>query len=507
MLRSASGSGPIVLAQEPPFRLGGLWVEPGFRQVSGPDFSQTLEPRVMQGLVALAQADGGIVGRDLLIERCWSGRIVGENAINRVISLLRHLASDSKAFEIETITKVGYRLKVLDVIDAAPTATAPAAMPEARIVGRRAALATLGVVSLGGITYLAATERLSPRRWRAERFYRSGIDSERRGDAGIRQAIADYQRAVDADPNFAPAWGALARALVSLAGDSYGDALEPVSLRALAAADRALRLDPRNADALVAQILVPPLYRNWQALDSRARTMLAVRPELATVRARLARCLSDTGRNREALALMRQVIAQEPLIPAHQVRLAWLRWQTGDVTGARQTLERAQKAWPIGYAVWTPLVLLLILSGAGEDALRVIRSDSRTTLSGPLPPTLAETCALALTPGADDAARAKAVLAIAEGRRSGDLASFVSIQLLPAFGALDLAYAHAWSYYFGKHDSVTGERRPLGRFEERVTDILFSSAAAPMRADPRFPRLTAAIGLDDYWRITRSRAD
>ena len=43
----------------------------------------------MQVLVALAAADGAIVGRDDLTRRCWEGRVVGEDAINRVISRLR----------------------------------------------------------------------------------------------------------------------------------------------------------------------------------------------------------------------------------------------------------------------------------------------------------------------------------------------------------------------------------------------------------------------------------
>ena len=105
------GADRIVLANEPPFRLGALDVTPAWRQVRFAGENRTLEPRVMQVLVALAGAHGGIVGRDALVARCWDGRIVGENAINRVISILRALAAETQAFGIETITKVGYRLR------------------------------------------------------------------------------------------------------------------------------------------------------------------------------------------------------------------------------------------------------------------------------------------------------------------------------------------------------------------------------------------------------------
>jgi TolB-like protein len=48
--------------------------------------------------------------RDDLLARCWADVIVGEDAINRVIGRLRRLGEDSRAFTIETLPRVGYRL-------------------------------------------------------------------------------------------------------------------------------------------------------------------------------------------------------------------------------------------------------------------------------------------------------------------------------------------------------------------------------------------------------------
>jgi len=78
----------------------------------GPHARETIEPRVMQVLVALARASGETVSRDELIDSCWEGRAVSEDAIHRVISQLRKLGGGPAggAFEIETVTKVGYRL-------------------------------------------------------------------------------------------------------------------------------------------------------------------------------------------------------------------------------------------------------------------------------------------------------------------------------------------------------------------------------------------------------------
>ena len=104
---------PVVLAHEAPFALPPLHVEPALRRVVRDDGADTIvEPLVMQVLVALARAHGDILTRDELVDRCWGGRIVGDDSIARVIALLRKLGAEfgQGAFTIETITKVGYRL-------------------------------------------------------------------------------------------------------------------------------------------------------------------------------------------------------------------------------------------------------------------------------------------------------------------------------------------------------------------------------------------------------------
>ena len=113
-------AGVIVLAHALPRRLGPLSIEPAMRRVAHDSGAEEfLEPRVMQALVALVRADGRILSRDDLLAQCWSGVVVGEDAINRVIGRLRRLSegAGAGAFRVETITKVGYRL-----IAAAPAA-------------------------------------------------------------------------------------------------------------------------------------------------------------------------------------------------------------------------------------------------------------------------------------------------------------------------------------------------------------------------------------------------
>ncbi len=103
----------VDLAHEPDFVLGAFQVRPALREIADQSWRETLEPRVMRVLVALARTRGAILSRDDLIESCWDGVIVGDDAINRCIGRLRKVAEASgDAFSIETVPRVGYRLRM-----------------------------------------------------------------------------------------------------------------------------------------------------------------------------------------------------------------------------------------------------------------------------------------------------------------------------------------------------------------------------------------------------------
>lgn len=105
-----------VLAHHDVFHLGSVEVRPSTKTIARDGQETVVEPRVMQVLVALADAKGAVVSRDDLVEHCWDGRIVGDDAVNRIMSRLRQLANGvgQDSFVIETVTKVGYRLRLLD---------------------------------------------------------------------------------------------------------------------------------------------------------------------------------------------------------------------------------------------------------------------------------------------------------------------------------------------------------------------------------------------------------
>lgn len=147
--QAATLPGEVDLARASDFDLGPLHVQPSILQVQLGGECRTIEPRVMQVMVLLANERGSVVSRDRLIECCWGGRIVSEDAINRSIAKVRRLGEDSGAFEIETIPRVGYRLLPLAGEDSTTAAPRLWRFQPAMVV---AAILMLAIM-LGGIWY------------------------------------------------------------------------------------------------------------------------------------------------------------------------------------------------------------------------------------------------------------------------------------------------------------------------------------------------------------------
>ena len=102
---------------------------------------------------------------------CWQGLAVSDDAIHYAVTRLRRLAENGVSFEIETIPKVGYRLKAL-ATEASPPTLADGAdqaedapRPRWRPTGRWALIAgALAVLAAGA----AGAWWLLPTEWRVE---------------------------------------------------------------------------------------------------------------------------------------------------------------------------------------------------------------------------------------------------------------------------------------------------------------------------------------------------
>lgn len=100
----------IDLGTETPFKIGRAEVDPISREARFDGQTERLQPQNLKVLIALVRRTGEVVTRGELVDVCWGGRFIGDDVINRSISVLRQFSERVGGFAIETVPKAGYRL-------------------------------------------------------------------------------------------------------------------------------------------------------------------------------------------------------------------------------------------------------------------------------------------------------------------------------------------------------------------------------------------------------------
>jgi len=145
--------------------------------------------------------------------------------------------------------------------------------------------------------------------------YLQGKHIVRTGDGDGRDALELFREATEIDPGLAAAWAARAQAVVDLRETAFwGDIpAEEAHLLARNNIDRALALDPRQAEAYVAQgMLFADEYRYEEALDSLEKA-IAINPSLAEAWTWRGRLLYRFGRIRESKGSLLRALEIDPL--------------------------------------------------------------------------------------------------------------------------------------------------------------------------------------------------
>jgi DNA-binding winged helix-turn-helix (wHTH) protein/TolB-like protein len=209
----------IDLAQETDFDLGSLRVRPARCEVEGDGGPQTLQRRVMQVLVALAQARGSVVSQNDLVARCWRGLAVSDDAIVRCIGILRKLAAGypDAPFAIETTPGVGYRLTSPSLTEGVAATSDRRLSIRAPGVAAAIALALL-VVGMAWIGYNRSISPHGPARVAVQLFEALGSSGDAKalaksipnaivdalGDSQVEAALADGGTDKNAGKSAAP---------------------------------------------------------------------------------------------------------------------------------------------------------------------------------------------------------------------------------------------------------------------------------------------------------------
>ena len=514
--RGAEDPAASPLARRPDFRLGTGVVRPSVRTVEGPGGSVAAEPRVMQVLLAFADAGGAVLTRDDLLRICWKGMVVGDDSINRAIAEVRRIARETGAgFGIETIPRIGYRLTGGFPVGAGPV-SAPESVPapigatpapvdvipgkatRRRILGW--VLAASGAAAVG--IWAAFRPRPDPRVLELLDRGRQVLRMDLPGSK--EQGVEYFSEAVKIEPGNAAAWGLLALAQCNAVEASPPQAADIAVRESEQAAQRALALDRREPNALTALVLLQRKLDDWLTTEKKLRRVLAIAPDNIAALDNLVALLQAAGYYQESWDLNERAIASDPLRPTVQYRKALKYWIMGKPQEADQVIARARELWPLHPMVWNARLIISAFTGQIQAARILVKDQAITSLM--ITPTGAAMWDVAITAletrDPVDIAKARAASLSAAPQSPG--LGVHAIMIMAALQEVDAAYSIINGLLLRRGGLVTQVRSEQGPSPAsdplwRQTQWLFTPATRSLRADPRFPSLCSDIGLSEFW--------
>jgi serine/threonine protein kinase len=285
-----------------------------------------------------------------------------------------------------------------------------------------------------------------------EAFSRAGIISARFSPAGFSNAITYYERALELDPKFTLAWGNLAMATCLSVEKGYIPASEGLP-RSLAAAEKALSLDPNNSRALhwKAYCILSMDYdfARAQPLFEKA---IEAEPSNWVWRHNYGAILWDYGRFEEAEKRLREALHLSPQQAHPHLVLGYIRASRGKLSEALVEIDDAILLNPTYPMSFLERATLLWTLGRRDEAPR----DWRKFLElGGFPMLTSDEPALLAASKASPEDFLRTLLGELEKRRAQG--SFVSSFDLACFHALLGAKSRALDYL----EAAVDEHRPF----------------------------------------------
>jgi len=307
-------------------------------------------------------------------------------------------------------------------------------------------------------------------------FLQAKVAARPRGAGPLAAAAAFLERAINRDPDFAPAAALLAYdyALTplfapSLRGgmpDEERKIVERTIPRSDALARRATALDPKSAEGFVALGYANLVQKRMLAAEDAFKQALALNPNQADGLHGYSQLLAALGRIKESLAMREHLQEGEPFITNYTADTAEIYWLDGATEKAIAMLQ------PFRPGRTLELALVQASAGRYREAAAAIREMPATNYS----------------PGMTEAA-AK-ILESAPAKSAAPNA-------LPRIGNLSFAYMH-----------VGAPERVLEFYEDEIRAGYFQPISATwfwhptyaaVRKTERFKDVVRGLGLVEYW--------
>ena len=361
------------------------------RQLLRAGSAVTLAPKAFDVLLLLVRHNGQVLEKSTLMKELWPDTFVEEANLNVHVSAIRKAIGESaqRPRYIATIPGRGYRFTA-DLQSEVPR------VPRSSSVKRRAprfaiAFATAAVVLSGLLPLLYSrcaphdrkeAVRSVPRSTEAQRYYVMGRHHwNKRSTEGLRKAIALFQKAIDEDPQYAPAFVGLADAY-SMLGDHTGPSSGEYGQQAHAAAMQALRIDDRLAEAHATLGYLRMRNWEWSGVEHELRRAIEIDPDYATAHQWYSIFLELQGRSDEAIAEALRAQELDPLSPIINESFGSRLYFARRYDRARRQLRRTIETQPSFQAARETLAMVDLQTGRIGDALAASPSGYAFARSG-----------------------------------------------------------------------------------------------------------------------------
>jgi len=292
----------------------------------------------------------------------------------------------------------------------------------------------------------------------------------------VAKAAAAFQRAIDIDRGYAPAWAGLARALLFQAGQGWVK-LENGLATARTAAERSVSLDPGLASGwVVLSRIQGPYDWHWNDASDSMQKALQFEPRSSVVLSGAANLAASLGQLDRAIEYFRQASALDPLNQSIMNVFSGMLESAGQLPEALEVIRRLHTLNPDYFAIHATLGWLLLRQGHPDQALAELDS-------GPM-----EFWAQWL--------KINALYSLGKQQDSdAELAAFIAEY--HEYGAYQIAEAYGW-----RNQPERAFEWLQKAYEQRdpgIGSLLGDYTLRGLHDDPRWPELLQNVGLLDAW--------
>jgi TolB-like protein/DNA-binding winged helix-turn-helix (wHTH) protein/Flp pilus assembly protein TadD len=312
-----------------------------------------------------------------------------------------------------------------------------------------------------------------------ENYLKGRFALEHRKDrAEVENSLAYFQRALEKDPNFAPAYVGLSDAYLDLSSIFIGVRPEDVRPKAMEAVRKALELDPQSIEAHLHMAFLHRVQWQWAEAETEVRRALELNPNNAAAQNEFAHWLAIQGRTDEAVAWVRRSRELDPIeVSASEV--SWILFLCHRFPEAVEESRSGVALQPDDPGILWYRGYALIANGQPEEAIpplekALVISNRSPGIAGVL-----------IRAYAHAGRRADALRLLAElkrRQRSGYMPAGAFVNAYLGLGDTDQAFI-ALEQGYKEHSNILQFLKVHPHFDA-------------VRSDPRFQDLLHRVGLD-----------